>query len=457
MTHFRTFVSCCILFISNTIWAQNDANTGYANTGIWQQCDVDPLADLLRSDTGVPLGEGEIRFQADSAEVSQTTGGILRGDVIVEQGDQQLQAPNVELDRAANRVRAEDVRYGSPVVAVRSERAEVDLGANTAEFDQADYYIPVRNAQGSADKVIVERDAQQSHLEKVTYSTCKRDEEFWQIKASELDLDQNTGRGVARDITLTIKDTPVFYFPYLSFPIDERRQSGFLAPRIGLDENSGFDLTLPYYWNIAPNQDATFFPRILTDRGFMLGAEYRYLSERHQGEIDVEYLPDDRAFGDDRSAFRVLHRASPMPRLFTDLIYQYVSDDDYIDDLENNLDLLSPNFLERRFDVTYYDDHWTALARLQGFQTLNPTVDAGDDYNRLPQLLFDGHWPQQFYGLDVSLRAEAVRFDSDDIDPDTGELVPTGNRIDIHPSLSLPLEWPAGIFQTQTKLSLYRL
>jgi LPS-assembly protein len=146
----------------------------------------------------------------------------------------------------------------------------------------------------------------------------------------------------------------VFYFPYLSFPITDERQSGFLFPRQGYSSDSGFDLAIPYYWNIAPNRDMTLTPRLMSRRGVLLGAEYRFLDTWQQGQIKLEYFPDDRLYGDSRGSFNVINRAEPLPNIFTDLRYEYVSDNNYLRDLSNNLDFLTPNYLERHLDARYY-------------------------------------------------------------------------------------------------------
>lgn len=409
--------------------------------GPWALCSADPLAGLLTPDTGANPDTSPTRFTADSGEVTPQS-ARLRGDVVVNKGDLQLSAPDMDLDRVAGQLSAEDVRYGSPELAVQSHSARVDLDREIARFDQAEYYLAQRNAQGSADQVEVERGPRQSRLRGVTYSTCARGEEFWQLRAREMQLDQPSGRGKARDITLIIGDVPLLYLPYLSFPINDERQSGLLVPQIGYDSGSGADLTLPYYWNIAPERDATFYPRLLVKRGLMLGAEYRFITPSSHGQLQAEYLPNDRVFGDDRSAFKIEHSANPRPGLYSDLLFQYVSDDDYIKDLDDNtVGLLSPDYLERHLDVRYGTGNWTALARLQGFQPLDPTLFPPEDepYERLPQLRLDGFGATGWQNLDYELHSELAHF--------AHNIKVDGTRFDIRAGLRLPLEWPAGFIR----------
>ena len=410
-----------------------------SNPSLWAHCEPDPLAESITAAGASDLGEEEIRFSADQSEVSPSL-AVATGDVLVEQGDQRLRAPKVALNRERGLLSAEQADYGAPELAVRSQSAEVDLNQETGVFNQAQYYLSLRNAQGSAEQIKMQRRERRSQLYNVDYSTCARGQEFWQLHAEQLQLDESQGRGIARDISLYIKDIPVLYLPYISFPINEQRQSGWLVPKFGYGSDTGLDLTFPYYWNIAPDQDATLYPRLLGERGLMLGLEYRFLNTRDNGNIRLEYLPDDREFGDHRGAFRVRHKANPANSLYTDLLYQYVSDDNYLEDLDNRLELLSPNYLERHLDVFYSGDSWQALARVQGFQTLDNDLFTPEDepYDRLPQLRFDGSWrrgviPQE---LNYDLHSELVHFDHDN--------KTTGTRLDVHTALSLPLEWSAG-------------
>lgn len=427
-----------LMLLSSTALGQD-----YGNPDIFTGfCAQDPLAELVqprRADNA--SDELPLEFTATQGQ-SSPDGALLQGDVVAVRGSQRLSASQVQLDRATSRADAEGgVEYGDPRIAVRSQRASVDLDDESGEFEEADYYLPERNAQGSAGRVQISGQLRQARLEDVTYSTCSRGDEFWQLRSGQIDLDQETGRGSARNLTLAMGGVPVMYFPYLSFPITDERQSGFLAPTIGQDEISGLDLRVPYYWNIAPNMDATIAPRILSKRGLQLGVEYRFMFPGHQGEIDGEYLFSDRIANRDRYAVNVRHQSAPLPGLYTDLAFQYVSDDDYIDDLNNFVDLLSPSALERHFTIGYQSQNWYTLARVQDFQTIDPEIFGADNepYNRLPQVVFGGNWGGGPYGLRYEFLGEIVNFDNNDR--------VTGLRLDLQPTLSLPLERPEGFLR----------
>ncbi len=235
----------------------------------WVRCELDELAGEILPATPKTLLLDDLPLQADADRVeSSSTYSLLEGKVNLSRGDQRLRAERITLERPDHRVLIEGgFTYGDPNQALRGQQAEVNLKAETGWFKHADYYLPRRNAQGYAEEVQVDRRQQRTQLEDATYSTCPRGQEFWELRARDLQLNEATGRGAARDITLALNNIPVFYFPYLSFPITDERQSGFLFPRQGYSSETGLDLQVPYYWNIAPNHDMTLTPRLMTARG----------------------------------------------------------------------------------------------------------------------------------------------------------------------------------------------
>lgn len=405
----------------------------------WLLCEPDPLSKFVTVDTGAPQ-DAPLELIADTGQSSESE-AILQGDVVAEQGDQRLEASEVTFNRLINLIKAEgNISYGNPELAVRSGSAEVDLNTGEGWFEDAKYYVPEQNAQGKAERVDVQYFTRTSQMRGVTYSTCNRGDELWQLRASRLNLNQETGRGIAKHISLALGKVPMLYFPYLSFPIDDKRHTGFLVPTVGYSSDNGVEVRIPYYWNIAPNQDMTLQPRLFSKRGVMLGAEYRLLTPRGRGEIDFEYLPYDDRYGSDRGAIYTFAQANLAPQLYSNLLFQHVSDDDYLNDLGNKIDILTETNLERRLDFLYIGDQWTAIARAQTFQTLEDeifTSRALDPYDRLPQVLFNGNWSEvPPYGLNISLKAEAVNFERD-----SGV---RGGRLDLWPGMSLPFRWPAG-------------
>ena len=228
---------------------------------------------------------------------------------------------------------------------------------------------------------------------------------------------------------LTIQEIPLLYTPYLSFPLDDRRKTGVLTPSFGLTDNSGFDLSVPYYINLSPNYDLTFTPRVLQNRGFQINTEFRYLlgSRRfvnaQTGYFKYELLPNDKKFKQRRSRliFRDTTRLSN--HLSTRIVYDRVSDKTYLEDLGDSLSLASITHLQRSAEIYYDERWWNASLSFDDYQTVDKNIDSANrPYKRLPRFLFNGTLAKRPFGSIISLQTEYVNFRQD------GKV--TGNRID---------------------------
>ncbi|MDM8563939.1 LPS assembly protein LptD, partial [Candidatus Marithioploca araucensis] len=283
--------------------------------------------------------------------------------------------------------------------------------------------------------------------EGATYTTCDPKKEIWRLSADKMTLNNAKSEGTARDVTIRILGLPVFYFPYISFPIGDERKSGFLLPNLGTSDETGVEFSIPYYLNLAPNYDATITPRYMSRRGLLLNTEFRYLTQQSSGNLEMEYIPYDQAFGSDRSSLSFRHNGSITKRWRTDINLNYVSDQRFFEELGTNITVASITHLERRGDLYYTGNGWLGIGRLQTFQTLDP-IPAARPYNRLPQLSFQTFLPQWNRKLNTEVKAELVRFDRDIAVVDG----PIGNRMDFQPSLNFPWRTP-GTFVVP-KLSL---
>jgi LPS-assembly protein len=380
------------------------------------------------SDPDVP-----IRLDADSAQISNENLYILEGNAEIRYGTHRLQADKITYNEAEGTIIAEGaVRLASPTLVVEGRNARLSTTTGTGELEQIRYTLPARHARGSADRLEL-KGRDKVVLDKTLFTTCPEGNTDWQLTAGKITLDQATGSGTARNARLTFKGLPVLYSPVIGFPIDDRRKSGLLAPRLGTSGETGIDISAPWYWNIAPDRDATITPRLMTSRGFMLGGEFRYLNKRSQGQLDFEYLPSDNKFGnEDRSLFAIRHNGKPFSRLVTHINAGNVSDDDYFRDLGGNRLDVSQTHLERTAGVTWHGDAWTLAARVQDYQTIDSTLLAADEpYKRLPQINLDISPVKKLRGLQFSMNSELTRFDRNDR--------VTGTRLDLQPRLRLPV------------------
>ncbi len=383
---------------------------------------------------GIDIGS-LVYAEADSAETQETEGRtVLSGDVFLQSGRETLEADEITYERDQDSVVAVGaVRIGRPDLRASGERADYRLDTDQGSIEQTEYRLLSANARGFAARAEF-LGADHSRFQDIQYTTCPAGNDDWLLSAGSLEIDQAEGAGVARDATLRLGGVPVMYIPWMSFPTDDRRRSGLLVPTIGITSNTGLDLSLPYYLNLAPNYDATLTPRLMSKRGLLLGAEFRYLGRNHDGEVIGEILPNDEDHPDNntRGSLRLRHNASLAPRWRSAVRLNYASDADYLDDLGSSLAVTSTRFLERAGEVRYYADSWDLLGRLQHYQTLDRTISPADrPYSRLPHLLLELEQPGQALGLSYHLRSEYVNFHRENAEH--------GQRIDLYPGISLPV------------------
>lgn len=370
---------------------------------------------------------------------------MLTGNVDIVKDNQRLLADRVIYDKQKDRADAEgNVLLLQEGIQIKGTRGYKQIEGEQAEFENARFLIPERNGRGSADTIFVEN-AEQTHLTSTSYSTCPPGNQDWELRADKLKLDKQEGTGTARDVSLRFKRVPFFYTPYMSFPIDDRRKSGFLLPSYGSTDNTGTDISIPWYWNIAPNRDATLTLRNMSRRGVQLGAEYRYLHQNSGGQLAFEVLPDDQVYGDDRGLITYTHHADYGDYWSNEVLLNNVSDDNYFTDLGENLSLTSITHLERRIDLTHTRANWSLRTRLQNYQPVN----SAKTYQRLPQVTLTTTFPGVSNGLNYYLTGEFVRFDHKDD-------VVDGERLDLYPAVAYDYNQIAYYFRPKLGLHYTR-
>lgn len=382
-----------------------------------------------------PPGDVLVELEADAAEgFAGEQVAVLQGDVHARWGEDTLRAGTVRYDQSQDLIDASGgVLFVRPDLRLAGDTAQIRLGEDKGEVTQADYRLVSVNARGSADVARFEGEAL-SEFKNITYTTCRPGNDDWVLSAGDLKVDRTEGVATASDATLRVKGVPIAYLPYFSFPVDDRRRSGLLLPSIGSSSSRGLDISVPYYLNLAPDYDATLTPRVLSKRGYMLGGEFRYLTESSEGQLRGEILPHDSESPDlgTRGAFSVRHTTRSGPWA-AGIDYNYVSDPYYLTDLSDSFAVRSTRYLTRRGDLRYETDDWLARARLLDYQTVDPTLSqAQKPYGALPQLLALGE-ERDLLGSPLAghLRAEYVSFYRD--------FGVTGQRVDLYPALSLPL------------------
>jgi len=420
-----------------------------AEPTVWQHCDLTKNTGFLPYTPSTD--QDLVDVHADNAQLVNNGTSVFTGNVIVRRGGQELTADRATYNQNAGIVTAQNkLRLRDSEIILEADQAEWSMTSDEGALIGAEYRLREMHARGDASHVY-RKGLWQTALQNATYTTCAEGDNFWQLKATTVDLDHKSGVGTAKDVVVRIKDVPVFYTPYITFPLNDERKSGFLVPSIGSSTETGFDVQTPYYWNIGPGRDATITPRYMSDRGLQLNGEYRYLYEQGFGEIQLGLLASDDLkndgddinpyYGEDRKHFSFEHTSNFQSRWSSEIDYNYVSDDAYLEDFGSNLSLASTTHLNRRLNVNYNGDNWVFTGRLQGYQTI---TDAIKPYQRLPQLLLQGELPDQVMGLSYGLRTEYVAFEHDDL--------VAGHRVDIEPSLSLPMQSAAAFMTPRVAL-----
>ena len=317
-----------------------------------------------------------------------------------------------------------------------TSEAHLDLDARTGYAAAGAYRLFDQGGRGEMERIDF-IDRSRTRLFGVRYTTCPEDREHWFLQARQIDLDTDQELGVARDATLRIYGVPVLYLPYFAFPISDHRKSGFLVPQIGYGSELGAVVAVPYYWNIAPNYDATLTPRWMTRRGAQLQSEFRYMGQTFNGTLEAEYLPDDKVTGDNRAAGTFIHNQTFNPNWNASVNLRGVSDKDYLSDFGDRLSVTSQTYLPENAEVNYRGSAWTFTARASDYQTVDRTIAPIDrPYARLPQLLLNGDSGPTGGGLQYRFDSEFVNFDRD--------VGVTGRRANLSPSVQLPLTRPYG-------------
>ena len=279
-------------------------------------------------------------------------------------------------------------------------------------------------------------------LKNARYTTCAADSNDWYIKASEIKLNDYTRSGEAKNAVVEFKGVPILYSPFINFSLDNQRKSGLLAPTFGTTSRSGFEFLQPYYWNIAPNMDATLAARALSKRGIQLQGEYRYLTDHYSGEDNLEYLAKDSTSDRERHYIKLTHRHYFGGGWSGGFNIENVSDDKYFSELSTRIVSTSRVNLPQQADISYSGNIWQFNGLVQKFQTLD---GASYPYERLPQLTLTGE--KDWGNVSGNIITQFVSFDRDPQQPiaistlNGGTLTTAvkGNRFVAYPSISFPL------------------
>lgn len=338
---------------------------------------------------------------------------VAEGDAQLRRGDLTINADRISYDQSQDlavasgkvRITEQKNRYSGPELQLKIQRFE-------GYFINPTYFFSRSQAGGTADRIDF-IGSQRSVATNATYSSCPADgsgDPAWLLTGERVDTNFDTNEGVADNAVLRFLGVPIMWAPRLSFPLTDERKSGWLPPSFAIDSNAGVQVEVPYYWNIAPNRDATLTPTVSVRRGVGLGAEFRYLEPTYDGQLNLNFVPDDRVADRSRYAFNARHDVEWADDTRLAIRLKRVSDDDYWKDFQREEGTITPRLLLSEIQVTRPFGDWTTYARATRWQVLqDPESLIVTPYQRLPQI---GARTIQAIGLglEVSFEGEFNRF-----------------------------------------------
>ena len=384
--------------------------------------------------------KADVDMDSNYAEVYDNEVGTYEGSVEMKRADQRASSHAANYDTVSGNLDLHgDVYYSEDEVALHTESATLKLNNDQAKLRDALFISPVTPLRGKAAAYF--RDSPSlSRFKDASYTSCQPGNQDWIVHASDLKLNKASGYGSAKNAWLEFKGVPVFYSPYLSFPMDDRRLTGFLAPEFGNTQKGGFSFGAPFYWNIAPNYDATLRPRYFLDRGVMFGGNFRYLTEMTKGDVSLEYMPEDTLVNQSRYQGSITNSTRFNQNVNANLDLNIVSDKEYFRDLGNALSFPNFSFIKSTADIAYSNEGVSLTGQLINYQTIDPAVRGrARPYRQLPKinLNLDHVFETSLVPVKTAMDSEYVYFQHDE-----GNL-PDGHRLNFKPSVSLPLKTSA--------------
>lgn len=443
-------LSLCIALALPAYAADGDED----NWGLCPIIDVVPVFEDAPAPVGGIENRGSEPTDIDGGQLERAGTAediVVQDNVRLNRGDQFLGTDKLTYNAETGRYSAVgNVRYQDSGMRILAERAEGDQNADRHRIEDVQYQLTQRRGNGGAERI--ELEGARGRLVGSTYSTCAPNQRAWELRASRIEIDTAKGMGVARNATVRIGSVPVLYVPWFMFPVDDQRRTGLLYPQLSLSGRNGFDYKQPIYLNLAPNYDATLYPRIMADRGGLLGAEFRWLYERGKGEVYGNWMPSDKLPGDEPDRYLNPEVGFPVSSLpeknrgqfalsathninsdwYANTNLGWVSDTHYFEDFSSSLYGISQYSIRSDAGVYGRGRYWSGGVMADHYQLADYTLsEVNLPFDRLPRAYVS--WAQPFMPwLQAGVDAEGARFEHQEF---LG-----GTRIDVKPFVTIPLE-----------------
>lgn len=401
----------------------------------------------MRAIGNAVISRGDQKFYGDQLEYDvQNDEMLANGNVKIDIDNGQITGPSLRmrLSESIGEMRDASIQFNKnpPNNTIVDPQQSSILNDQSVIFSDPKRYLDnnadysnmqtlTRNFEGSRGdaKMVLFEGEDKKRLKGARLTTCEAGVDDWYIKAGELELDDYTQSGSAKNAYVEFKGVPLLYTPYMNFSFNNQRKSGLLAPTVGSTSRSGFEVFTPYYWNIRPDMDATLATRYLSKRGLQVSGEFRYLDESYSGISSLEYLNQDNLSNQNRYYANFSHRHQFTPNWSAGYNIEKVSDDQYFSEMSTRIISTSRVNLPQEGFVNYQDEVWNFNALAQKFQTLD---ELSFPYERLPQLTLTGNKEWQY--ANGELFSQWTYFDRNSQAP----VLPTGSRFVAYPSVSVP-------------------
>jgi LPS-assembly protein len=394
-------------------------------------------------------------IEADESEIREASFAKLEGQVRVSQGPRAISAETMSYDRERETAKLEGaVTIRQKGMLIRGESAQVSTNTQTGIFKEAKFVMHDKHMRGSAES-IEQTSPGTVVLKNGAISSCEPDSKGWSLEGGELSVNADTAQGFGKNVMLKLGGLPVFYLPYISFPVGDERRSGFLFPSFNTSDDGGIDVAIPYYLNLAPNYDLTLTPRLITGRGAMIESEFRHLSPRFMTQVNAAFLGSDdggnrpitdengniieRHIGSDRWLFSLQQTGGFDRAWYSQIDFNRSSDEDYFRDLgTSSFSVANTTFLNQFAELGHQSQNWNVSIKLQDYETLLFNLD--EPYRKLPEIQANG-----IYALGaamLNLKNTIIRFDHPNERDLDGNPIIDGTRAAVDYRISLPKRRP---------------
>ena len=379
--------------------------------------------------------KGETQISADQTQILSDGLSRFTGNVVIEQHQIRLRADSADFNKQTESISLTgNIHVDTKAISLDANDGLLSLENSDRQFKVVKFKIPESNLRGEAEILDLD-DENTSRLSNTLVTSCPINQTDWKLKAENLTINHEDSYGSAENAILDFKGVPFFYMPYLEFPIGDKRRSGILAPNLSSSNSRGVEFSVPWYWNIAPNHDATFTPRLMSKRGAGIETKYRYITQLSSGELNVDYLGHDSRANDARHYIRYKHNTDINNKTNLSIDFSDVSDFDYNNDFSNKFNSINQTYLDREIALGYDTDTWKTSILANTTETINASLALADrPYRRLPQIQAEAEIPLNISDLRSTISAEAISFDHED------KAVATGSRFTVIPGIHYSLE-----------------